>query len=128
MMADHTKRSKCLGFLRKTLSLLLNPRYVFCYGIAWCITNGWAYALAVIGTWLKSKWLIALGSGYLAVIWTPFTPEKILTTAVAIWLLRRLFPNDQKTLAVFIRIQRSAKERWKRFRYKKRIQQTGEET
>lgn len=92
--------------------MLLNPRYLLCNGIAWCITNGWAYAAAAISLYFEITWLAALSTGYLTLIWAPFTPEKILTTAIAIWLLRRLFPNDQKTLAVLKRIQYAAKEKW----------------
>jgi len=98
--------------LKTILSLLLNPRYMLCNGIAWCITNGWAYAAAAISLYFEIKWLAALSTGYLTLIWTPFTPEKILTTAIAIWLLCRLFPSDQKTLAVLKRIQLAAQQKW----------------
>jgi len=57
--------------------------------------------------------MLAVGSGYLALIWLPLTPEKLITLAIAILLLRRLFPNDQKTLAVLRRLQQSATEKWR---------------
>lgn len=57
-------------------------------GIAWIITNGWSYVM------------LALGSGYITFLWLPISPEKIATAAIAIVLLRVLFPNDEKTLAV----------------------------
>jgi hypothetical protein len=44
--------------------------------------------------------MIAVGGAYMALLWLPFTPEKIITCAIAIALLRWLFPNDKKTLAV----------------------------
>ena len=44
--------------------------------------------------------MIAVAGGYLAFLWFPFSPEKLVTVAIAIALLRWLFPEDQKTLQV----------------------------
>lgn len=71
---------------------------MLCFGIAWFITNGWAYIAATIAVWLKIDWLAAVSGGYLAALWIPFTPEKIITVIIAIFLLKLLFPNDKKTL------------------------------
>ncbi len=58
--------------------------------------------------------MIAVGSGYLAFLWLPITPEKIFTISISIALLRVLFPNDQKTLAVlktmYAKARRSVKK------------------
>lgn len=86
--------------LKKIIQFLTNPRLLLCYGLAWMITNGWAYVLFAIGLWLKIGWMVAVGSAYLAFLWLPISPEKIVTFAITIALLRWLFPNDQKTLAV----------------------------
>ena len=64
------------------------------------ITNGWSYVFVGIGTVFKNKWLIGIGMTYLSFLWFPFTPEKIITCLIAIWLLKVLFPNDKKTLAI----------------------------
>ena len=47
-----------------------------------------------------SRTIKALGGGYMAFLWFPMTPEKILTVMIAIGLLRRFFPDDEDTLAV----------------------------
>lgn len=86
--------------LKKILQFILNPRLLLCYCIAWTITNGWSYALFCLGLWLKIGWMVAVGSAYLAFLWLPVSPEKIVTFAITIALLRWWFPNDQKTLAV----------------------------
>ena len=86
--------------LKKALLFILNPRLLICVGIAWMITNGWSYVLLAIGTWLQIGWLIAVSSAYMALLWFPFTPEKILTAIIAIFLLKILFPRDERTLAV----------------------------
>ena len=96
---------------------ILNPRLLLCYGLAWLLTNGWAYAATVVGTYLKMEWLVILASSYLALIWLPFTPEKIITVGIAIVLLRLLFPKDEKTVRVLRDMYSRAKEKyaeWKR--------------
>ena len=86
--------------LKKTLQFIANPRLILCFMIGWMITNGWSYIMFGIGTYLGIDWMIAVAGAYLALLWLPFTPEKIFTCAIAIALLRWLFPGDTKTLAV----------------------------
>lgn len=106
-------RRRLLRAMKTTVMLLMNPHYLLCYGIAWLITNGWAYVFTAAGSMFDIGWMLGVGSGYLALIWLPLTPEKLITLAIAILLLRRLFPNDQKTLAVLRRLQQSATEKWR---------------
>lgn len=101
---------KIKSFIKKTLQFLLNPRFVLCFGLAWLITNGWSYIALAIGTWLDIPWLLAIGGGYVAFLWLPISPEKIVTLTIAIALLRLLFPKDQKTLAVLQKMARSVRD------------------
>ena len=64
------------------------------------ITNGWSYVLFGLGTFLDIPWMIAVSGAYLAFLWLPFTPEKLITLAIAIILLKWLFPKDEKTLGI----------------------------
>ena len=84
--------------LRRLVALVLNPRFLLCFGIAWMITNGWSYILFALGTLLRIGWMVAVGGAYMTFLWLPFTPEKLLTLTIAILLLRWLFPKDEKTL------------------------------
>ena len=84
--------------IKKAIQFIINPRLVLCVGIAWFITNGWSYVLLGIGTSCNIGWMTAVASGYLAFLWLPISPEKLVTVALAMILLRWLFPNDQKTL------------------------------
>jgi len=113
-MKEQTRR-KLKNFLLKTFRLLLNPRFVLCFGIAWFITNGWSYVALGMGTYFDISWLAAIATGYLALLWIPFTPEKLITAAIAITLLRFLFPNDEKTLGQLRAMYQSAKKKWKAF-------------
>lgn len=93
-------RDKIKGYLKIAVQFALNPRLLFCFGIGWMITNGWSYVLLGLGTWLENEWMIGVASAYLAFLWLPVSPEKLATLAIAITLLRWLFPNDQKTLGI----------------------------
>lgn len=86
--------------IKAIIQFLLNPRLLLCLGIAWLITNGWSYIIFALGTYFQIPWLIAPSSAYLAFLWLPISPEKVVTIAIAIALLRFLFPEDKKTLAV----------------------------
>ncbi len=86
--------------VKKIIQFIANPRLLLCLGIAWLITNGWSYILLGVGTVLQIEWMIAVASGYLAFLWLPVSPEKIVTVALAMVLLRFLFPCDTGTLGV----------------------------
>lgn len=80
--------------------VILNPRLLLCLFIAWMITNGWSYVFTVLGTWLDIPWMLITGTAYMGLLWVPFTPEKILTVIIALFLMRLIFPNDEKTIGV----------------------------
>lgn len=84
----------------KILQFIINPRLLLCLFLGWMITNGWSYVMFGVGTYLDIPWMVALSGAYLAFLWLPVSPEKLVTVAIAIVLLRLIFPGDQKTLAV----------------------------
>ena len=94
---------------KKILQFLLNPRLLVCLAVAWLITNGWSYIMFGFGTYFEIGWMIAVSGAYLAFLWLPVSPEKIATVAIAIALLRFLFPKDEKTLAVLRNMYQKAK-------------------
>lgn len=103
---------------KKILLFFTNPRLLLCFLLAWLITNGWSYILFAIGTYLGIGWMTAVAGAYLAFLWLPVSPEKLVTFAIAIFLLRRLFPDDKKTLAVLREFR--SKARKKREEYHKK--------
>lgn len=102
--------------LKKVLWFVGNPRFLLCFGLAWIITNGWSYIMMAVGTGLDIGWMIAVAGAYLTFLWLPVSPEKLLTFAISVWFLRRLFPNDTKTLAVMRELYHNAKNQWHKFR------------
>ena len=112
-------REKIKQLLKKAIYFLLNPRLLLCFGIAWMITNGWSYVMLAVGTWLRIPWMIAVASAYLTILWLP-SPEKILTCAIAILLLRLIFPKDKYTLGVLQDMHRAAMNAFKNRKNKKK--------
>ena len=112
-------REKIKRLLVKALKFILNPRLLLCFGIAWMITNGWSYLVLAVGTWLGVPWMIAVASAYLAILWLP-SPEKILTCAIAILLLRLLFPKDKYTLGVLQDMRHAAIDAFRNRKNKKK--------
>ena len=86
--------------MKNYLKPFLSIKFLICFFLAWMITNGWSYILLGLGLWLQIGWMIAVGGAYQAFLWFPFTPEKIVTFAIAMWLMKVLFPHDTKTLGV----------------------------
>ncbi len=95
--------------LKKIVFFIINPKLLLCFGIAWMITNGWSYVLMGVGVYCGIDWMVVVSGAYLAFLWIPFTPEKIVTVAISIVLLRFLFPKDEKTLGVLKQMMRSLK-------------------
>ena len=106
--------------LMKVLHFFANPRLLLCLGIGWIITNGWSYILLAAGTFFKIKWMIAVAGAYMTFLWFPFTPEKLATVIIAMFLLKRLFPNDTKTLKILHDLHQKVKAAWDNRKEKKK--------
>ena len=107
--------------IKKILIFITNPRLLLCIFIAWMITNGWSYVLMGVGTYFDISWMIGVAGAYLAYLWLPVSPEKLFTLTIAIFLLRILFPKDEKTLAVLRKLYHDIKETIKNRKKNKRI-------
>ena len=60
------------------------------------ITNGWCYLFILFGSIFDIQWMWAVGTGYAAILYLPFTAEKIVTIPLAIWFQTLFFKNDLK--------------------------------
>jgi len=112
-------RDKIIAAVKKWVWVFINPRFLLCFGLGWLITNGWSYIMFTIGTLYKIGWMIAVSSAYLAFLWLPISPEKLVTVAIAIFLLKRLFPKDEKTLGVLRELHAKARQKLTEHKKKK---------
>ena len=87
--------------------LVLNPRFLLCFGLAWIITNGWSYILFGIGLFFNITWMKTVAGAYMTFLWLPFTPEKILTFGIAMLLRRLIFPEDKETEKVLRELKKN---------------------
>ena len=108
--------------LKSLFRALTNPHLLISLGIAWFITNGWSYVFFGVGLYLHIPWMYRIGAFWMGLLWIPGTPEKLVTFIIAIWLLKVLFPDDTRTLAMIRRKRRQVKEEvklgYQRFRAK----------
>ena len=109
------KKGRIKNRIKKIFWFFANPRLLLCLGLAWLITNGWSYILLGLGIILDITWMQTVASAYLALLWIPFTPEKILTAIIEMFFLKILFPKDQKTLGLlkdmFVKVKEKQKEK-----------------
>ena len=115
-----TLKEKIKYWIKTVVEFILNPRLLLCFGLAWIITNGWAYIVMGLGLLIENEWLIGISGGYLAALWIPFTPEKIITVIIAIFLLKLIFPNDKKTLEKLHNMKEKAKAEIKKLKIKRK--------
>lgn len=82
--------------LKTILKFFLNWRFALSFGIAWMITNGWAYICLGIGLWFDIKWLAGIAGSYTAILYLPFTAEKLITIPLAILICKIIFPKEKR--------------------------------
>lgn len=66
----------------------------FC--LAWLITNGWGYILLGVGSYFDIKWAKYVGGSYIAFIWLPTSPEKLITIPLAVWFEKKIFYRKEE--------------------------------
>ena len=107
--------------IKGLLRLLLNWRFLICFGLAWMITNGWSYVLFALGTLTQNAWMLGISGAYLAFLWLPISPEKVVTCAIALVLVKILFPKHQSALKAQVKeIFRSEKKEQKKEKEKQK--------
>ena len=112
---------------KKIVEFILNPRFLLCFGLAWMITNGWCYIFIGVGSYYDIEWMFYVGTTYLAFLWLPITPEKIITIPMAIGFLKLIFPRDKYTLGVLIDMYQKAKDALKAQKRKRKRTSSKEE-
>lgn len=80
----------------KVIPYLKDFRLFLAFIIAWMITNGWSYIMLGLGFIFKIKWMQILATSYLAILWLPCTPEKLITIPLSIWIYKRLKRRKEK--------------------------------
>ena len=66
--------------------------------------------MMALGVEFDVGWMIAVSGAYLAFLWLPISPEKLVTFAIAIFLIKLIFPNDEHTLGTLRCLYEKARE------------------
>lgn len=78
------------------------------------ITNGWAYICLGIGLWFDIKWLAGIAGSYTAILYLPFTAEKLITIPLAILICKIIFPKEKRIRDELNQLYVEEKNRFKR--------------
>lgn len=81
--------------LIKAWNFIKDWRTSVSFFLAWMITNGWSYCFLFIGNWLDISWMKWVGGTYLAFLWFPGTPEKLITIPIML-KIKKLLSRRQK--------------------------------
>ena len=79
------------------LKPFLDWKFLVSYSIPFSLINGWAWIGTILMPIIGSNWFTIAASTWLAILWMPCTPEKLITIPMAIWIHHLLFKNDKKT-------------------------------
>lgn len=88
--------SKIKNVINKVYKFLTDWRMAVSFLIAWMITNGWAYLFILFGSLFKIKWMFGIGTGYVALLWLPCTPEKLITIPLSVFIKKILFKKEKE--------------------------------
>ena len=105
-------------WLWKYLKPFTNPRFLISFGIAWIITNGMWYVFAFVPIKILPEWLVWFSRSYIAFLYLPWTPEKLITIPMAIFFHLKLFKKDSKTHEQLQDLYEQAKSDWSKFKSK----------
>ncbi len=74
----------------------------------WMLTNGWAYVAAAAP--FTPTWLRVVAISWLAFLYMPFTPEKIIIVIFAPIIYRLIYKEDFKKESKYDSIQTKSKD------------------
>lgn len=92
------EKDNILHFLKSAWLYIRDWRTFVSFLIAWMITNGWCYVFIILGSWLKIKWMRITGWSYLAFLWLPVTPEKVVTIPLGMGIKKILFRRKKNEI------------------------------
>lgn len=111
---------RLFAWLWKYLKPFANWRFLISFGLAWLITNGIWYIFAFIPMRLPD-WLVWFSRSYIAFLYLPITPEKLITIPMAIFFQTQLFKSDTKTKKQLDEMYSQAKSDWHKVKFKVRL-------
>lgn len=93
------------------ISPFIDLKLLLIYTPIWFLMSGWTYLFMFLGMKYRINWMLIVGSTWAGILWLPFTPEKIITIPLTLFLYTKIFGNkDKKTIFKLERMHEQAKE------------------
>lgn len=111
---------KLFNKIKTYISPFLNWRILIIYVPIWFIMSGWTYLFIFLGTKYGVGWMLAAGTFWATVLWLPFTPEKLITIPLTLFIyVKWVGHGDPKLerLMVEAKSDWEATKRWFRRNY-----------
>lgn len=81
--------------LWECIKFVLDWKTFLCYIPVWFIASGWTYVAIAFG----SPWLKSIGAAWLAFLWMPWCPEKLITIPITLWIKSKIFKKENLYMA-----------------------------
>ena len=115
---------RLLTKIKTYISPFLNWRILIIYVPIWFIMSGWTYLFIYLGTQYHIGWMLAAGTFWATVLWLPFTPEKLITIPLTLYLYVKLFGKGNEKLEAMVNEARrdwEATKRWFKRNYPRMV-------
>ena len=115
---------RLLTKIKTYISPFLNWRILIIYVPIWFIMSGWTYLFIYLGTRHHIGWMLAAGTFWATVLWLPFTPEKLITIPLTLYLYVKLFGKGNEKLEAMVNEARrdwEATKRWFKRNYPRMV-------
>ena len=106
--------------IKTYISPFLNWRILIIYLPIWFIMSGWTYLFIYLGTRHHISWMLASGTFWATILWLPFTPEKLITIPLTLFIYVKWVGHGDPKLERLIVEARSdweATKKWFRRNY-----------
>ena len=120
--AEHLR--KLFNKIKTYISPFLNWRILIIYVPIWFIMSGWTYLFIFLGTKYSVGWMLAAGTFWATVLWLPFTPEKLITVPLTLFIYVKWVGHSDPKLEVMVAEAHKdweATKRWFRRNYPRMV-------
>lgn len=110
--------------IKTYIAPFLNWRILIIYVPIWFIMSGWTYLFIYLGTRHHVGWMLAAGTFWATILWLPFTPEKLITIPLTLYLYVKLFGHSDpkfEHMLVEAKSDWEATKRWFRRNYPRMV-------
>lgn len=95
--------------IKTYISPFLNWRILVIYVPIWFLMSGWTYLFIYLGTRHHVGWMLAAGTFWATVLWLPFTPEKLITIPLTLFIYVKWVGHSDPKLEAMVK---EAKNDW----------------